>query len=281
MNNELYLSFKITNWCNLHCDHCCERSNKHNPTNFLPLKKLEKYLSESKKMDIIPNQLLTLGGGEAFAPYMHNNPNYIPFALDLVYSHGYIPTIKTNGTWGDKDILRIKILSDIASRAAKYGKLVTLDISVDEFHNNQSGVIKIIANTLTNPDFCYAIRICLVGFNTPGSTNALNSLKQKLQAMNFEIEKTIAGDWMICAPNQDYGVYMINDFATPVYNLGRAKQTTTYTSTNNPNGNDGSDCLQLDNNDMAILNYQYREPIKNRPLNTVLESLMKKRDKEY
>lgn len=273
MNNELYLSFKITNWCNLHCAHCCERSNKHNEPKFLSLEKLDKYLSESKTMSIIPNQLISFGGGEALAPYMIGNPTYIPFALDLAYSYGYIPTIKTNGTWGDNNVLRVKILSDIASRAHKYGKLITLDISVDEFHNNESGVMKIIINTLTNFDLCYAIRICLVGFNTPASANALNSLQQKLQTQGFEIDKTYAGDWMICAPNQSCGVYMCNDYAAPIYNIGRAKQTKTYTSTDNPNGNDGADCLQLDNNDYAILNYTYREPIKNRPLNTVLESL--------
>lgn len=276
MNNELYLSFKITNWCNLHCDHCCERSNKHNEPKFLSLEKLDKYLSESKTLPIIPNQLISFSGGETFAPYMFNQPNYIPVALDLAYSYGYIPTIKTNGTWGDNDLLRIKILNDIASRAHKYGKLVTLDISVDEFHNNESGVMKIISNTLTNFDLCYAIRICLVGFNTPGSANALNSSQQKLQTLGFEIDKTYSGDWMICAPNQSCGIYMCNDYATPIYNIGRAKQTKTYTSTGNPNGNDGANCLQLDNNDYAILNYTYREPIKNRPLNKVLESLMEK-----
>ncbi len=276
MNSGLVLSFKITNWCDLHCAHCCERSNKHNNPNFMPLEKLDKYLSESTTFDIHPDQLLTIGGGEAMAPYMLNNPRYIPTALDLIYSTGYIPTIKTNGTWGNNDRLRIKILSDISNRAYKYGKLVTLDISVDEFHNNISGVVKIISNTLTNMDFCYAIRICLVGFNTDASKTALHSVQQELQTMKFTIEPTIAGDWMICAPNSQIGTYMYNDYNTPIYNLGRAKQTKTFTATTNPNGNDGFNCLQIDNNDSATLNYTYREPIKNRPLKEVLRSLMSK-----
>lgn len=241
----------------------------------MPLAKIGKYLDESVQMDIRPDQLLTISGGEAMAPYMLNAPTYIPYALDLIYSTGYIPILKTNGTWGDNNTLRKKILSDIALRAYKYGKLITLDISVDEFHNNQSGVIKIIRDTLQNQDLCFAIRICLVGFNTPASQIALNSVSQELQKIGFEIKKTINGDWMISAPNLDFGIYMYTSYDAPISPLGRAKQTKTNT-TNDIRDYDRISCLQLDNNDNAILNYKYREPIKNRPLNTVLQSLMSK-----
>ena len=276
MNDKLSLCLKITNWCNLHCAHCCERSNKNNKPNFMSLDKIEKYMGESLQMNIRPSNLLAISGGEAFAPYMMNEQNYIPFALDLAYSYGYIPTLKTNGTWGDNDTLRIKILSDIASRAYKYGKLITLDISIDEFHNNKSGVVKIINNIVRNPGLSYTIRFCLVGFNTNASKTALDDLKQQLQNTGLNIEQTCGGDWMMDIPGSGDGLYICNDYSTPIYNLGRAKQTKTFTSTNNPNGNDRIDCLQIDNSDNAILNYQYREPIKNRPLKTVLESLMQK-----
>lgn len=276
MNKELVISFKITNWCNLHCDHCCERSNKHNKPNFMSLEKMERFLSESKTMDIRPNQLLTIGGGEALAPYMFGQPQYIPSALDLIYSYDYIPTLKTNGTWGNNNSLRPLILSDIARCAYKHMKLVTLDISVDEFHDNKSGVIKIMRDILCTPDLCYAIRICLVGFNTPESTATLLNVKQQLTENKFEIDELPNKDWAVYAPNQSYGAYVINNFGAPIYNLGRAKQTKTFTSIANPNGNDGSNCLQIDNNDYAILNYTYREPIKNRTLNEVVSSLMTK-----
>ena len=276
MNNGLVISFKITNWCNLHCNHCCERSNKHNKPDFMSLEKLDKYLAESLIMDIRPDQLLTIGGGEALAPYMLGNATYIPNALDLIYTNKYVPTLKTNGTWGDNNTLRKKILTDIAKCAYKHQKLVTLDISVDEFHNNQSGVIKIINDIVRNPGLSFAIRFCLVGFNTPASKAALNDLQQQLQNAGLKIEQTYAGDWMIEIPNSMDGLYVCNDYGTPIYNLGRAKQTKTFTSTENPNGNDGFNCLQIDNNDYAILNYTYREPIKNRPLNLVLQSLIAK-----
>lgn len=274
MNNKLVINFKITNWCDLHCAHCCERSHKHNKPNFMSLEKLDKYVSESITMDIRPDQLLTIGGGEAFAPYMLNNPTYIPNILNTVYSAGYIPTLKTNGTWGNNNTLRKIILSDIAKKAYQYDKLVTLDISVDEFHNNQTGVIKIINDIVRNPLLSFAIRFCLVGFNTTASKTALNNLQQQLQNTGLSIEQTFAGDWIIEIPNSGDGLYVYNDYGAPIYNLGRAKQTKTFTSTENPNGNDGYNCLQIDNQDCAILNYIYREPIKNRPLNEVLQSLM-------
>ena len=247
----------------------------------MPLEKLDKYLSESKTMDIRPDQLLSIGGGEAMAPYMLGEQKYIPGALDLIYRTGYIPTIKTNGVWGNNNAMRQTILSDIAKQAYKHGKLVTLDISVDEFHNNQSGVVKIINDIIRNPSLAYAIRFCLVGFNTPASKVALNNLKQQLQNTGLNIEQTCGGDWMMDIPNSADGLYVCNDFNTPIYNLGRAQQTKTFTSTANPNGNDGFDCLQIDNNDSATLNYIYREPIKNRPLDIVLKSLLEKRTQEH
>lgn len=273
MNTNLTISLKITNWCNLNCAHCCERSDKNQPTNFMPLAKIDNYLSQSTQMFLHPDQLITIGGGEALAPYMIGDTKYIPSVLDLTYSYGYIPTIKTNGTWGNNDKLRKNILSDIASRAYKYSKLVTMDISVDEFHNNQDGVTKIIYDTLTTPEFCFAVRICLVGFNTEKSANAQQRLKQKLIQRGLDIHQTISGDWIIELPNGD-GVYMYNDFNTPIFNQGRASDNKVFTSTDNPNDNDGFNCLQIDNKDYAIYNYIQREQINNRHLNEVLYSLM-------
>lgn len=275
MNKQLVISFKITNWCNLHCAHCCERSNKHNAPDFMSLEKLNKYLAETSIMDTRPNQLLAISGGEALAPYILGNTTYIPNALDLIYTNNYVPVLKTNGTWGDNETLRKKILSDIALKAYKYQKLVTLDISVDEFHNNQSGVIKIINNIVRNPGLSFAIRICLVGFNTPASKTALNNLQQQLQNIGLKIKKNHIGDLMIEIPNSINVLYVYTNYIAQVVPAGRAKQTKTFTTTHRGD-NDGIDCLQIDNHDYAILNYQYREPIKNRPLNTVLQSLMSK-----
>ena len=279
MRYELALSFKITNWCNLNCAHCCECSNCHVKPNFMPLAKLDNYLAESRMFPIMPNELVCIGGGEAMAPYMHKNMNYIPNALDLVYSYRYVPTIKTNGTWGANDNLRKKILSDISAKAYEYNKLVTLDISVDEFHDNLDGVVKIIRDIMSSSELCYAIRFCLVGFNTSGSFKALNSLQQELQKLGFNVQRTLANDWMIDFPNTDSGIYVFNDYTSNIYDLGRAKQTKVYNCEYSPFLMRQADCLQIDNEDNAILNYLCREPINNRPLDKVFCSLLKQQER--
>lgn len=279
MRQELVISFKITNWCNLNCAHCCECSNCHCAPNFMPLEKLDNYLAESRDLPFIPNDLVCIGGGEAMAPYLHKNTDYIPHALDLIYSYRYVPTVKTNGTWGRDDKLRKQILSDIAAKAYKHGKLVTLDISVDEFHDNLNAVVKIICDIMLSSELSYAIRFCLVGFNTSASLKALNCLQQKLQKQGFNIQKTLANDWMIDAPNVDTGLYVCNDYTSNIYDLGRAKQTKVYNCEYGTDLIRPADCLQIDNKDNAILNYLYREKIGTRPLNTVFNSLIQQQER--
>ena len=272
MNNNWSLHLKITNWCNLNCAHCCECSNSAQPLNLLSLEKIEKYLHEIISMPIKPNELISIGGGEVMAPYMHNTPEYIPNLLDIVYKYEFVPTLKTNGTWGEQNKKRTKILSDIAKCAYKSGKLVTLDISVDEFHNNTDGVAKIIRNVVNEYYLCYAIRICLVGFNTPQSAKALLRLKQELLKNGFHIEITPPfGDWIISAPNGNTTV-IYNSFTSGIFDIGRAKKNKNYTTTGNRN-NTGTDCLQIDNNDIATYNYGYCEPVQNRNIYEVLCSL--------
>ncbi len=273
MNPYLSLCLKITNWCNLNCAHCCEYSDSKQPLKFMPLEKIENYLAQSTQMFLPPDQLLCIGGGEAFAPYINGNQTYIPTALDMVAKHNFIPTLKTNGTWGNDNNLRKQILNDLSKSAYKSQKLVTLDISLDEFHNTTNAVAKIIRETLLSQELCMAIRICLVGFKTQQSKTTQNKLQKILSKSGFKIHETHNKDWIIDTPNGN-GVYMVNDFNGEIFNLGRAKDTHVYTAITPQNDTYTTNCLQIDNNDMAILNYKYREPINNRHLNEVLYSLM-------
>jgi hypothetical protein len=225
-------------------------------------------------MSIIPNELMCLTGGEAMAPYMHGNNTYIPKALELIYSHEYVPIIKTNGTWGKNESLRPKVLYDLGRLAYTYGKLVTLDMSVDEFHNNKVGVANIICDIVNNPALLYGIRCTLVGFDTTSSANALNSLRQELESRKLNIETTFEGDWEVYTQDFSLGMYVYTDYNAKIYDLGRAKQTRVYTGTGSPTG--GIICFEIDNKDYATLNYSVREPINNRPLGAVLDSLMTK-----
>ena len=153
---------------------------------------------------------------------------------------------------------------------------MTLDISIDEFHNNQSEVVKIIRDIILSQELVYAIRFCLVGFNTLASLQALNSLQQELQKSGLDVRKMVSSnDWTIESPNDDFGIYVCNDYVSNIYNLGRAKQTKVYNSIYEPWLGQQTYCFQIDNKDNAILNYLYREQIKNRTLDEVLHSLIK------
>lgn len=274
MNNDWSLHFKITNWCNLNCAHCCECSNSSQPLNLLPLEKIEKYLKEISNIPIKPNELISIGGGEVMAPYMHNNTDYIPKLLDLLYKHKFVPTLKTNGTWGNETKKCTEILYDIAKCAYKSDKLVTLDISIDEFHNNIDSVSKIIRNIKNKHYLSYAIRICLVGFNTQKSANALLRLKQELTKNGLHIETFPPfDDWLISAPNRDTTI-IYNSFTSGIFDMGRAKTNKVYTTTIDKSAHEH--CLQLDNNDMAIYDYILSEPIQNRNLYEVLCSLQRR-----
>ena len=158
------LAFKITNWCNLNCAHCIERSSCKEPFDLLLLPKMHKIIKEFKNLDVNQSDFVVITGGESMAPYYNNQQNYIKQALRYIYKAGYVPTIKTNAVW-DTDIkLRQKILFDLAESAYKYRKVVTLDISIDEFHNNLSGAANIITDIITSKYLSPAIRLCLAGF---------------------------------------------------------------------------------------------------------------------
>ena len=78
MKNIFTLSFKITNWCDLNCAHCCENSGPKRPGRFLPLEKTEKYLNEFKELPYNLSEYVVIGGGEGLSPYLFDNFDYIP-----------------------------------------------------------------------------------------------------------------------------------------------------------------------------------------------------------
>ena len=274
MNGIFAFSFKITNWCNLRCAHCCENSGKTNPPNFMPLDKIERYLGEIRNLPYNISEHIVIGGGEGMAPYFFKNTKYIPSALNLVFRAGKIPTIKTNGTWGASADKRNLILGTLANAAYSADVLITLNISVDEFHNNTMAVADLISGILLNDYIMAAIRPTLNGFNTDGSANALKKLQAELNNRKIGVDEL---------PNGDFGVYNERgtgirvpvDYLGAIHNLGRAVENCVYTSTNSPT-TPYVNCVQIDNNDNMILNYLYSESIDGRNLKTVMSRLVVK-----
>ena len=266
------LAFKITNWCNLNCAHCCENSSPRAQQRLLSLDKIEKYLYEFKELPYNISEYIVIGGGEGLAPYLFGNTDYIPDVLLKINSVDCISTIKTNGVWGNNPETRKLILGDLADVADKIGKLVTLDISVDEFHNNIPAVANIFAEILDNEYITKAIRPTLVGFKTQGSADAFAQLKRELLGRGLVMCRDLFGNW--CVANTRVQIQVICDFESAIFNMGRAKKNNVATFYQGAPGLHETNCIQIDNQGRVTLNYYYREKIKDRPLKTVMNSLI-------
>lgn len=265
-------SFKITNWCNLRCAHCCENSGKTNPPNFMPILKIEQYLGEIQSLPYNISEHIVIGGGEAMAPYLFRNNNYIPTVLNLIFDAGKIPTIKTNGLWAKDSKVMMQILKDLAKIAYSADTLVTFDISVDEFHDNIVSVADLLTGILSNDFIMSAIRPTLNGFNTDGSAKAMAKLKTELNIRNIGIDELSNGDIGLYN-RRGTGIRVPVDFSGAIHNLGRAVENNVYTSTDSPT-TPYLNCVQIDNDDKVILNYLHSEKIAERNLKTVIDDLI-------
>lgn len=273
MNNIFTLSFKITNWCNLNCAHCCENSGQNRARRFLPMKKIEKYLNEFKKLPYNLSEYIVIGGGEGLSPYLFDDFDYIPNLLSKINSVGGVSTIKTNGLWGNNAGTRKFILKDLSIFAHKIGKVVTLDISIDEFHNNIKNVADIFAEILSDNYVTVSIRPTLVGFKTLKSAMALSQLKSELKARKITTVETTKGDLFMCNEH-GVGVFVITDYYNEIFDLGRAKKNKVFTCHQTAPRLLPTNCIQIDNNDTVTMNNFYREKIDGRPLKVVIDSLI-------
>ena len=219
-----------------------------------------------------------IGGGEAMAPYIFGNNDYIRRALSTIHNIHGIPTIKTNAKWGEDKSLRQFVLKDLADAAYESQVVTTLDISIDEFHNNIVGAANVISDVIKSHYLAPAIRIFLVGFNTQASQKQLDNLINKLNKNKIQTMSANDGtNYDFAAFFGDYGIKIFTSFNTPIYCAGRAISTKTYTTKSNTGMPDSDGhCLSIDNDDFATLNYKFRERIAGRKLETVIQSLMNK-----
>lgn len=275
------LAFKITNWCNLNCAHCIERSSCKEPFDLLPLPKMHKIIKEFKNLDVNQSDFVVITGGESMAPYYNNQQNYIKQALRYIYKAGYVPVIKTNAVWGTDIKLRQKILFDLAESAYKYRKVVTLDISIDEFHNNLSGAANIITNVVSSSKYLSpAIRLCLAGFSSQASAEKLLILQTMLKSNNLiiipENEISFAAYYVPNDINNSIGARIYTNFITQLAKVGRAKDNNLPAIEMNKDSYSSISCLQIDNKDVATFGYMWQENMNNKTLKSVLSNLIEK-----
>lgn len=273
---KISFALKNTNWCNLKCAHCSERSGPDVAPNIMPLDKVEKYIAEFNAMPMPKWEYMVFTGGETMAPYFHNQIEYMPRCLDIAAQHKMAPFVKTNGVWGGNDAMRGRILRDFAAAAYRNNILMSMDISVDTFHNNINSVFKILNDVVRSDYLAPAIRISLCGFNDMKSRVAFMSVINALRANGLVAETPHNGVFVLSVPGVR-GMDVYYDLWTNVSNVGRAADNNLgkYVPSGQPDGAMGH-CLQIDNNDVATLNYKHAAPVNGRTVYDVARELLAK-----
>lgn len=275
-HNKISFAIKNTNWCNLKCAHCSECSGPHVAPNIMPLDKVEQYIGEFCAMPLPKWEYMVFTGGETMAPYYHNQVEYMPRCLDIAAQHKMAPFVKTNGVWGGNDVMRSRILRDFAAAAYRNNILMSMDISVDAFHNNVSSVVKILNDVVRSDYLAPAIRLSLCGFNDMQSHVAFMSVINALRAGGLSIETPHNGAFVLGVPNAR-GMDVYYDLWTNVSSVGRAADNNLgcFVPDGRPDMSMGH-CLQIDNEDVATLNYYYKSPVNGRPVFDVVKELLLK-----
>lgn len=272
--DKISLAIKNTNWCNLNCAHCCECSGPNVVPNFMPLDKVEQYIGEFCAMPLPKWEYMVFTGGEAMAPYLLKRYEYMPQCLEFAGCAGLAPFIKTNGVWGADGWLRRRILNDCADAAIKNNKMTSLDVSIDEFHNNVPAVARIIQEIVSSEHLARCVRISISGLDTLKSHAQFSYLIAYLKAHNIHVFPS--GNTFIVVSGT-IGYKILFDFGTPVAQMGRAKQNGI--GETQPDGSSDAvwgNCLQIDNDDVATLNYYYKTPVNGRPVFDVAKELLLK-----
>jgi hypothetical protein len=185
-----------------------------------------------------------------------------------------IPFVKTNGVWGTNEELRHRILHDFANIAYRQNKLMSMDISVDAFHNNNNAVVRILNDVVRSDYLAPAVRISLLGLNDTKSYATFMCLIDELRASGLDVEIGNNGSFALWVPHVR-GVSVYYDFGAYINKIGRAAKNNLgqIVPSGHPHITDGH-CLEIDNKHNAILNYKYSTPVNNRPMFDVVKELM-------
>ncbi|MBR5153251.1 MAG: hypothetical protein IKW57_00435 [Alphaproteobacteria bacterium] len=272
---KVSFSIKNTNWCNLKCAHCCECSGSNVAPNIMPLNTVEHLVSQFNKLPCVKWGYMVLTGGEAMAPYFLNMPQYIPTCLDIFARYDMIPVVKTNVTWAADDKLRQRVLGDFASAAYKHQRLMTIEMSLDEFHNNADNVANVVRDVATSDYLSPAVRLSVVGLNTPKRQMVFAEFLMQLCNRGLLVGAGADDTLLIEIPGKRiFPIYC--DANAKIANVGRAKKNNlgVYSPDGRPDGT--GHCLMVDNNGVATLNNVHKMSMVNRDFQSVVRELMAK-----
>ncbi len=271
------LALKITNWCNLCCAHCCERSAPNKPRSVMPVESVRKYVEQYKDMDVPVWDYVTFTGGESMAPCLWGDEKYIPTVADICARNELSATFKTNAKWGEQLFVSNRILKDLADMAHRHDRMIALDISIDEYHDNLNAVSNVINQIMNSQYLSAAILVSVVGLNTPGAQYRYQELVNRLK--QFEI---------FVAPMDSDGSFIIskgNNTNVMFYEIGGLTKLGRAADNNITNAQpvqddtftDNDDCLMLTNDNTAVLNHRYKTAVDNKSVKQIYNELLQKK----
>lgn len=266
------IAFKTTNWCNLSCAHCCEKSGPEHQPNLMDLDKMALYLSEFNALPIEKYDTVALTGGEVMAPYYSYDDTYIPSALQIIFNENMTPCLKTNGIWGNDENLMNRILSTITDVAGDNGKKVIMDVSLDRFHKNFAAVAKIYRSLLNNPTCAKYITVVLQGIKN-NSVRSFYDLFMASSGYGIIWGKDISGQYITDGVSRYPIIYNFNQ---AIANIGRARANKLGTFNLTGQSDIYGDCIMIDAKDRVRLNHINALVMNGRPLGDCIKILEQK-----
>lgn len=137
--------FMLTNFCNAFCAHCLVDANPLEQKRFMPFSDIIYYLDEFDK-DSNFTRRVGFNGGEALMEYKHNSPSYFSNLLQECIRRNYDVHIKTNALWAEDASIKDIIWKSFDNLDfTGFNRKISIGLSVDMFHNNESANQKIIS----------------------------------------------------------------------------------------------------------------------------------------
>ena len=271
------LGLKITNWCNLCCRHCCESSNNKEPYNLMPVSAVERYICEFKDMGIPVWDYVVFTGGESMAPYYIGHHKYIPTVAEVCAKNNMSACFKTNALWGNKLIVSGSILKSLADIAHKHDFQISLDISIDEYHDNMNAAANVVDQIMNSQYLSAAIPVSFVGLNTPASQYKYQEFANILRQRGIYVDQMDSDGSIIMSKGNNLNV-MFYEIGT-LSRLGRAADNNIKNArpVTGCASADGSDCLVITNDNQAVLNYKYKTTMDNKTIKQVYNELLEKK----
>ena len=269
------LAFKITNWCNLQCRHCCENSGPNQSQHLMELDKIKKYMGEFRTIPIDKDSVVSFTGGEVMTPYFIGDEKYIQDCIKIAFNNGFTPALKTNGVWGANEPLRYRILAGIVDTAISSNKLVEMDISVDRFHNNFGAVAEILNTVLKEPILAQHLVITLQGLY---KNSAMAARDLYMALLSHHIDISVKNDTANCVllTNGSHDLQVYYNFNQAIADFGRAAENKLGTFKLTGKSDIFGDCVMIDADDRLRLNVTRAIKIKGRPLDVCIQKLKEK-----